>query len=214
MQISPLCPAKYVGPKIRISSGSIGTPPGLIPCVTPLITHVEAGALMPRAFKCVTMLAFLGSQSALQANCSCTCVTPSSPLRLQRFALLADRGPTCGKVNNGIPDSLKWENASTSNTQSKTDPVPMGQAVESIDRTWYPGDENCKPKDEAGPQVSHLDGIKPLEFQRCVRLDSSKTSNNRQLLMWCSVGCAYSLEALRFLPTISFNFLAFQRNRP
>lgn len=165
MQIFPPCPAKCVGPKIRTSSGSIGTPPGLIPCVTPLIAHVEARALMTRAFKCVTMLAFLGSQSALQANCSCTCVTPSSPLRLQRFALLADRGPTCSKVNNGIPDSLKRENASTSNTQCKADPVPMGQAVESIDRTWYPGDENCKPKDEAGPQVGHLDGIKPLEFQ-------------------------------------------------
>lgn len=110
--------------------------------------------------------------------------------------LFADGTLTRCEKDDGVPDSLKWQHATTSNTQRKADPTVVCQAVKSVDRAWYPSNEDGKSEDETCPKIGHLDRIKPLEFERCIRPDCTEPRKCRALYMRPVVRDADCLELL------------------
>lgn len=92
--------------------------------------------------------------------------------------LFTDDSLARGEVYKGVPDSLQRQHTATGNAELEVDAALRGEAVEPIDGTRDPGDQNGKTKDEAGTEVGHLDGIQSLELRGGARLDILQPRND------------------------------------
>lgn len=108
------------------------------------------------------------TKSTVKANRPRSLAAPPKTLGLDCPDLFTKRLLARSEVNKGVPHTLEREHAPTRNAQREADFVMVREAVKPVDRTWDPGNQDCKAEDEASSQVRHLDRVESLEFQRSI----------------------------------------------
>lgn len=111
------------------------------------------------------------AQPAIKANRPRSLAALPKQLGLDCPDFFTKRLPARSEVDKGVPYTLEREHTPARNTQREADLVMVSEAVKTVDRTWDPGNQDCKAEDEASSQVRHLDRVESLEFQRSIRLD-------------------------------------------
>ena len=179
-----------------------------------LVLASRLEALYSASFKGVTVLA-QHIQSALQL-----CGPPDF---IDRIALkphldcpdlFLEDFPAGREVYCCVPDPLKRKNTSTRDTPHVADLTVVGETVQTVDRARNPGYQDGKAKYGACAKISHLDGIKSLEFQGRAGLDRPQSSQEVLLGIRATVGCAHCLKMLALCVRAEIRIFSVGPRRP